>query len=92
MPIKYEMTPPDTVNHVAHPPEDDTLPAPALPVPDVRELPTNADPYETIVLVVERTLGRTPKDERYKRTLAQWLATRHPQHPAAWWLTQWGLS
>lgn len=79
-------------------PEVAPLEGPTMPV----ELPSGpatngtaphpaADPIETMVLLVDKCLSRTPRDERLKRVLAQWLATRHPQYPAATWLAQWGL-
>jgi len=105
MPIRYEETPEQVETIPLKPRTPTTLPATngtLLPQPDPPALPINdpqaqhfltvgADPLETIALVVERCLGRGPKDERYKRALALWLAGRHPERAATWWLAQWGL-
>lgn len=92
MPIKYEETPSNGLP-TAPLTEDPPLPAPPLAVPAPEALPQNvADPFETMVLLVERCLGRTHKDTVYRRTLAAWLASRHPDCEEAWWLQQFGLA
>lgn len=82
MAIKYDTVPEhtDAAAHDAHARTNGTPPQPAA-----------ADAIETIVLVVDRCLGRNQADQRFRRTLAQWLAGRHPEHPESWWLQQWGM-
>lgn len=93
MPINYGDTPEhlDTTPLAPHKPTrraeaNGTL----VPQPEPPALPIN-DPLETIALVIDRCLGRGPKDERFRRALAPWLAQRHPERAAVWWLAQWGL-
>lgn len=93
MPIEYAETPEHLETLPLQPQPPTRLPelnGTLLPQPAPPALPIN-DPMDTLALVVERCLGRTPKDERYRRALAPWLAGRHPERTEAWWLAQWGL-